>query len=195
MARPDYMAAAAARLMPRQPGPDERIMWPRLVLSACLAVLTAILPVRAAAQPVSQPVSAEVEADAVPAKRRHPRRIYAGMWTTHLKDDVLVIDNNWALGLTAGGYFAAAFLNSYGELAFAGGLQRTFLSSAPGPVVVSAGYRLGAITGYDGRLMDIARKTPVLPLVQPFAMIDVHRIGIEVSCTFVVVSVATSFRF
>lgn len=117
------------------------------------------------------------------------------MWTTHLKEDTLVIDNNWGLGVTARGYFVAAFLNSYGEPAFAGGLQRTLVSSAPRPVTLSAGYRLGVITGYDGRLMRIARKTPVLPLVQPFVMVDVHRIGIEMSCTFVVVSVATSFRF
>lgn len=117
------------------------------------------------------------------------------MWTTHLKEDALVIDNNWALGVTAGGYFVAAFLNSYGEPAFAGGLQHTFVSTAPRLVVASAGYRLGVITGYDGRLMRIARKTPVLPLVQPFVMVDVRRIGIELSCTFVVVSVATSFRF
>jgi hypothetical protein len=117
------------------------------------------------------------------------------MWTTHLKEDALVIDTNWALGVTAKGYFVAAFLNSFGDPAFAGGLQRTLVSSPPRVVVVSAGYRLGAITGYDGRLMRIARKTPVLPLVQPFAMIDIHRVGIEVSCTFVVVSVATSFRF
>jgi hypothetical protein len=43
--------------------------------------------------------------------------------------------------------------------------------------------------------MRIARDTPVLPLVQPFATIDVGRVGVEVSYTFVIVSVATSVRF
>lgn len=151
------------------------------------------LPTSAFAQPPADPAVVE---PVQPLRRpAHPRRLYAGMWTIHLKDNVLVIDSNWAVGVTAGGYFGAAFLNSYGEPAFAGGIQRTLISSAPGPVVASAGFRLGAITGYDDRLMPLARRTPVLPLVQPFAMVDIHRIGIEVSYTFVIVSVATSFRF
>jgi hypothetical protein len=162
-------------------------------IASWLLVCLSTMPAAVSAQPAANTAAAE---PATSARRpSHPRRIYAGMWTTHLKEDTLVIDNNWAVGVTAGGYFVAAFLNSFGEPAFAGGLQRTLVSSAPHAVVVSAGYRLGAITGYDGRLMRIARKTPVLPLVQPFAMIDIHRVGIEVSCTFVVVSVATSFRF
>ena len=164
----------------------------RLCAISCLALLLVGGPVHARAQP-----AANASSDAGPShdERTHPRRLYAGMWTTHLKDDAVVLDSNWAIGLTAGGYFAAAFLNSYGEPAFAGGLQRTLVSSAPRAVIASVGYRLGVITGYDGRLMRVARKTPVLPLVQPFAMLDVHRVGIEVSCTFVIVSVATSFRF
>ena len=48
---------------------------------------------------------------------------------------------------------------------------------------------------YDGRLMRIARKTPVLPLVQPVVTVDVWHIGVEVSYTFVVLSTALSYRF
>jgi hypothetical protein len=162
-------------------------------IGSCLILWLTGIPVSAAAQPTADP--ALVEPVQPLRKPAHPRRLYAGMWTIHLKDDEFVVDNNWAVGVTAGGYFVAAFLNSYGEPAFAGGLQRTLVSSAPGPLVVSAGFRLGAITGYDGRLMPLARKTPILPLVQPFAMVDIRRVGIEVSCTFVIVSVATSFRF
>ncbi|MCC7043203.1 MAG: hypothetical protein IT183_05045 [Acidobacteria bacterium] len=168
-------------------------MRPSAHIASWLIVCLSAMPASVSAQPAANTADAEPPASA--HRPAHPRRVYAGMWTTHLKEDALVVDNNWAVGVTAGGYFVAAFLNSFGEPAFAGGLQRTLLSSAPNTVVVSAGYRLGAITGYDGRLMRIARKTPVLPLLQPFAMIDIHRVGIEVSCTFVVVSVATSFRF
>lgn len=166
-------------------------MRPFARIGACCTLWLATLPVSVPAQPATDPAIVEPLRVRKPA----PRRLYAGMWTVHLKDDALVIDNNWAVGVTAGGYFGAAFLNSYGEPAFAGGLQRTLVSSAPGPVVMSAGFRLGAITGYDARLMPFARKTPVLPLVQPFAMVDIRRVGIEVSYTFVIVSVATSLRF
>lgn len=117
------------------------------------------------------------------------------MWTGHLKDDVLVLDNNHVIGLTAGGWFGATFHNSYGRRAFAGGLQRSLVSARRGWLETSLGYRLGAVTGYDGRLMRLARKTPVMPLVQPFVSFDVRRVGVEVSYTFVVVSGAVSYRF
>ncbi len=129
------------------------------------------------------------------SRQPHERRVYVAMWTTHLKDDVLVLDNNWVIGVTAGGWFGATFHNSFGRRAYAGGLQRLLISSDQGWMTTSLGYRLGAVTGYDGRLMRLARKTPVMPLVQPFVSFDVARVGVEVSYTFVVVSGAVSFRF
>ena len=76
-----------------------------------------------------------------------------------------------------------------------GGIQRPLIRRDRGGVGALLGYRLGFVTGYDGRLMSFARKTPVLPLVQPFFSLDYHRIGVEVSYTFVVVSGAASYRF
>ena len=64
-----------------------------------------------------------------------------------------------------------------------------------GGLLYSLGVRLGLVSGYDGRFMRIARDTPVLPLVQPFATIDVGHLGVEISYTFVIVSIATSIRF
>ena len=69
------------------------------------------------------------------------------------------------------------------------------MSTAPRAIDASLGFRLGFITGYDGRLMRLARDTPVLPLVQPFARIDFQHVGVEVSYTFVVMSVGLSYRF
>ena len=43
--------------------------------------------------------------------------------------------------------------------------------------------------------MPFARETPVLPFIQPFVTLDVQHIGLEVSYTFVIVSVAASYRF
>ena len=54
---------------------------------------------------------------------------------------------------------------------------------------------MGLVSGYDGRFMPIARDTPVLPFIQPFVTVDVQHIGVEVSYTFVVMSVAASYRF
>jgi hypothetical protein len=126
---------------------------------------------------------------------RHPTRLYFGMWTMHLKNDVLALDNNWVVGLSWRGFFGATFLNSFGRRAYTGGIQRTLFSADPHPFGASLGYRLGFVTGYDERFMRLARKTPVLPLVQPFATIDVQHVGVEISYTFVVVSLAVSLRF
>lgn len=168
------------------------LVGPALV---CVNVLAGSDVASAQTAPATGSTSATVETRREEAAARRDTRLYVGMWTTHLKDDVVVLDNNWVVGLSARGFFGATFLNSFGRRAFAGGLQRTLISSDARPIGASLGYRLGFITGYDGRLLRIARDTPVMPLIQPFVTIDVERIGFEVSYTFVVVSVAVSYGF
>jgi hypothetical protein len=155
--------------------------------AVCLAVVVVCATV-GAAHAQSEPVSHNRD-------RREPTRLYFGMWTTHLKQEVLALDNNWVAGVTFRGFFGATFLNSYGRRAFTAGIQRTLLASTPRPFGASLGYRVGLVSGYDGRFMAIARDTPVLPFVQPFVTLEVHRLGFEVQYTFVIVSVAASVRF
>lgn len=154
-----------------------------------------VAPISAGAQ---TPSDASPSAPAAPPEEgpahRYDDRLYVGMWTMHLRQPVVTLQNNWTVGFTTHGYFGATFVNSYGKRAFTGGWQRTIVATAPRAVGASVGIRLGAITGYDGRLMRLARDTPVLPLVQPYARLDVTRFGIEVSYTWVVVSVGLSFR-
>jgi hypothetical protein len=139
--------------------------------------------------------SAPVPAASASAERSHePTRVYVGMWTLHLKHDVVALDNNWLVGVSHRGYFGATFLNSFGRRAYAAGVQRTLVSSARGPLTAALGVRLGAITGYDGRFMRLARHTPVLPLISAFVNVDVGRAGVEVAYTMVVVSAAVSIR-
>ena len=140
-------------------------------------------------------VNAQSESDQDGPKHREPTRLYFGMWTTHLKHDVVALHNNWVVGLTYRGFFGATFLNSYGRRAFTGGIQRTILATEPRPIGASLGLRIGLVSGYDGRFMQIARDTPVLPFVQPYVTLDVYRIGFEIQYTFVIVSVAASVRF
>lgn len=140
-------------------------------------------------------VSAQTEPANEAPRRREPARLYFGMWTTHLKHDVVALHNNWVIGGTYRGVFGATFLNSYGRRAYTAGIQRTIVAAEPRPFGASFGYRVGVVSGYDGRLMPIARDTPVLPFIQPFVTVDVQHIGVEVSYTFVVMSVAASYRF
>jgi hypothetical protein len=126
---------------------------------------------------------------------REPSRMYLAMWTSHLKLNPLAFDNNWAFGLSYRGFFGATFLNSYGRRAFTAGWQRTLVSGSPAGLEIASGLRLGLISGYDDRLMPLAGETPVLPLIQPFLAVDRGHIGVDVSYTFVVVTVALGYRF
>lgn len=150
-----------------------------------------------AAQTVSTDDAAAALADALSKKdtKSEPSRIYFGMWTTHLKNKFVRLDNNWVAGVSHRGWFGATFLNSFDRRAFTGGIQRTVVSTAHRPVTAALGYRLGFVTGYDERFVSLARKTPVLPLAQPYFVLDVAHVGIEVQYTFIVVSTALSYRF
>jgi hypothetical protein len=165
------------------------------VVFACAVLMPAAGLAQSA--PSSEPAASTSATEPEPraASARHERRIYFGMWTMHLRQDVIALDNNWAVGMTWRGFFGATFMNSFGRRAFTGGLQRRLLTNGGHPIAASLGYRLGFVTGYDGRFMRLARKTPVLPLVQPFVTIDVQHIGFEVSYSFVVVSAALSYLF
>jgi hypothetical protein len=129
------------------------------------------------------------------ARDTTPPRLYFAMWTAHLRRSVVAFGNNWVIGVSGHGYYGATFLNSYGRRAFTGGIQRTLAATRRPHVNGLVGLRAGFITGYDGRLTKLARKTPVLPVAQPFAMLEVRRVGVEVSYTVVVVSAAVSYRF
>lgn len=162
----------------------------------CLLLGLLLVPAIAGAQETSPDAHEAVEIVAAPDVRPpHPTRLYFGMWTMHLRHDVWALDNNWAIGLASHGFFGATFVNSFGHRAFTGGIQRTIVSTRPATFGASIGYRLGVVSGYDGRFIPLARKTPVLPLVQPFVSIDVTHVGVEVSYTFVVISVAASYKF
>jgi hypothetical protein len=158
-------------------------------LMVSLAMLASRLPAAAddnqAPRPVARP---EHRIDWSP-------HLYVGMWTSHLKHDVFRLQNNWVAGFSDRGFFGATFINSFGKRAFTGGLQRSLAGTQRPSVNVMVGYRLGFVTGYDGRLMRLARDTPVLPLLQPFVALDVKHVGIEVQYTFVIASAALSYRF
>ena len=149
------------------------------------------------AQGSGQPDPPETTPVAAPAqpRARHETRLYFGMFTTHLKEETASLHNNWLIAVSYRGFFGGTFLNTFGRRAFTGGLQRTLVSHVREPLAASVGVRLGIVTGYDGRFMELARETPVLPLISAFGNVDVKRIGVEVSYTFVVVSVAMSYRF
>src|SRR5215831_8048638 len=114
-------------------------------LAICGLVLFGLsAPARAQTLPAPEnPTPAQAPTPAEQPAHHYETRVYFGMWTIHLREPVVTLQNNWVVGFTTHGYFGATFLNTFGNRAFTGGIQRTLISTAPRPLSVALGMRLG----------------------------------------------------
>lgn len=176
--------------MPDAQGPGEtrRIPLPRF--SRVLVLAFALLIV-----PAGHLSAAPLAGDTASETKTADRRIYLGMWTVHFRDLGRGIENNWLVGVSWRGIYAATFINTFGDRAYSAGYQGILARWSPGVIALGLGYRVGFITGYDERLTPIAGKVPVLPLVQPRLAVDVKRVGLELSHSAVVTSAGFNVRF
>jgi hypothetical protein len=152
-------------------------------LIVCLTATLAIGPLSAQADPES------------PSDGGNGLRIYVGMWTTHIRRLGTGMENNWLVGLGWRGMFGATFINSYGDRAFTIGLQHSLARGSDGVMDRGVGYRLGLITGYDGRLMSLAEKTPVLPMAQLVGDVGMGPAGVEFAWAGLIATMAPAVRF
>lgn len=153
------------------------------VARTSLILLAFILP--AARTAASSPATND-STDAKPAAMQ--TRLYFGMWSTHLRDLNHGLASNSMVGFAFRGVYGATFINSFGDRAVAGGLQRSFSPARVGNITTWLGYRVGLITGYDERLFGIGDKLPAVPFAQFTAGIDVrnfvHRARLCRRCRF-----------
>ena len=145
------------------------------------------------------PASAYASPDPPGSPARPHRRethVYFGMWTTHLNANRRHVDsNNVTFGVAHGPVFAATFVNSFGDRAYAAGWQKSVFARRGRWAAGAVGIRLGAISGYDERFLSFARDARVIPMVSVYSRVELTRLGVEVSWTAVVASAALSFRF
>lgn len=109
----------------------------------------------------------------------HGIRLHVGMWTTHLNRPRRGLDANWLVALGWRGMYGGTFINSFGDRAFAAGIERPVVRRDEGSLARGLGYRLGVVTGYDERLISLAGKTPLLPAFQVIGDLGVGRTGVE----------------
>jgi hypothetical protein len=115
-----------------------------------------------------------------------PSTLYLGMWTKHFHPGVT---NNEMVAVNIHGYFAGTFLNSWHDRSYAAGVERSVHRGQLGESgAYSLGYRLGAINGYDSRLIKGAGATPVVPFLQIVANGSWKRVGVQASYCWLVVT-------
>jgi hypothetical protein len=153
-----------------------------------LVLLVAASPVPARADVSSDDPVADVDEGV-------DRRVYFAMWTVHLRDLDRGIDSNRAFGVSWGRIYAATLINSFENRAYTAGFQDTLVRWEPGIFAIGLGYRAGFITGYDERFMPFAGRTPIVPLAQPLLLLDVSRLGVDLSYSGVVASLGLNVRF
>lgn len=113
--------------------------------------------------------------------RGHGLRLHVGMWTSHLARVRHGLEHNWLVAVGWRGLYGGTFVNSFGDRAFAAGIERSLTRSAEGTVTRGLGYRLGVVTGYDERLTGLAGKIPVFPALQVMGDLAVGRTGMELA--------------
>lgn len=139
------------------------------VLSVALGAPAIVGPDRLAAQPTAathvEPQTGERSwfRSVLGASPDRDRLIF-GLWTMHpFEPQFPELDWTEGFGGLYGHWFGATFVNSYDERAFILGIERNWFDTQRGRAGFGVGYRVGLITGYDERLVDVARHTPVLP--------------------------------
>lgn len=121
-------------------------------------------------------------------------RVYVGMWTSHVREPQRGLDANSLIGMAYRGFYGATFVNSYGDRAYAAGVQRSTTPSRRAALKTAIGYRAGLVTGYDERFLPLAARVPAVPFVQVVGSVDHGRLGAELAYAGLVASVLISCR-
>lgn len=124
------------------------------------------------------------------------RRVIAGMWALHpFEPQFPEMDRTRGFGAQISHWFIATFMNSYDERAFVVGIERNWLRRRIARVDFGVGYRAGIVTGYDERLFELARHTPVLPFGGLLVWTEVGPLGIDLLYVYRAITLESSLRF
>jgi hypothetical protein len=172
-------------------------------LLVTLAMLPRPTSGQEAAQPDTRVPAATAQAEggssfwgAVVGSRSERRRLVPGLWVLHPYDPKFP-EIEWTQGfaLQVDQWFAATFINSYGDRSFMAGVERNWASAQTPVARFGIGYRVGLLTGYDQRLMPIAEHTPVLPFVGVLLWTDVGPFGLDAYYVYEAISLEIAIRF
>jgi hypothetical protein len=170
-----------------------------MILVAVLALTASDLRAQSAG-PVGTAGVEEIDRAAGPAaifgRRPERRRLIAGMWAMHpFEPQFPELDRTRGMGAQISSWFFATFVNSYDERAFVAGVERYWLNERISVLDFGIGYRVGIVTGYDERLFELARHTPLLPFGGLLLWTEVGPIGIDLFYVYRAITFEGSLRF
>ena len=124
------------------------------------------------------------------------RRFIPGIWAMHPYEPHFP-EMEWTkgFGLQFETIYAGTFINSYGDRALVGGVERAWLTDEWGPVGTGFGYRAGLVTGYDEELFEVARYTPVLPFVGILAWVEIGPLAADIFYVYRAITLEASIGF
>jgi len=122
-------------------------------------------------------------------------RLILGMWTIHINHMDEGWSNNGAVVAIHRGFYGATFRTTHGPRAISFGVERSWATGTAESLGGMLGFRAGLVYGYDGRLGWVAEKTPVLPFIQPLVHFRAERVSVDLTYTWVVISIAASVHF
>lgn len=115
-------------------------------------------------------------------------RLIVGMLTTHLYELDQAPTNNDAIGIIYRGVLGATFITTHGPRGYVVAFERAWLEGTLGPLSTMVGFRAGLVYGYDRRLFELADHTPILPYGQPVLLMRAGPVSLDLTYTWVVVS-------
>lgn len=129
--------------------------------------------------------------------REHSRtHVIVGLWALHPFEPQFP-EFDWAqgFGVRSQQWLAAAFVNSYDQVAFMAALERYWWVGDYDAIDMGIGYRVGLLSGYDERLFALAGSVPALPFTGLLVWTDVGPFSLDVFYAYRGITVETGLSF
>ena len=124
------------------------------------------------------------------------RRFIPGVWAMHpFLPHFPELDPTSGVAIQFSTWFFATFINSYHERSFLVAVERNWIVGDWRALRFGAGFRAGLITGYDERLFELARHTPVLPFGGLLVWSQMGPVGVDVFYVYKAITLEASFGF
>ena len=129
-------------------------------------------------------------------KRPDRQRIIPGLWALHpYRPHFPETDWTRGVGVQFSMWYSGTFVNSYGVRAFVAGVERHWFAGEWGALSFGTGYRAGLVTGYDERLVEIAKYTPLLPFGGILAWMQLGPFGFDAFYVYRAITLEASLGF